>query len=278
MRGCEMHITKIAALMAAVGFGLVCAPAAQAGFVNEAAREQKAAAATAASVPAATAPAAPAAAATPAEPAKELADQPTGRKVSQIGQRPADVASPRGKGRDIALGDMLPVIAPREFRIDMGNVDRQRRASWSGGKPWDAVLTDALMPLTGVEATIDWSQRSVTLHQFAIASVANSGTAATPAVSAQPAVAMRWSVRFSDVMLRQTLMRWAKDAGWQVSWDIGKDYPVQLEASFTGSFEDAVTQLMDSLRFSEYPALACLYDDNQVVRVLHYGDKKQCEK
>jgi hypothetical protein len=63
-----------------------------------------------------------------------------------------------------------------------------------------------------------------------------------------------------------------------VSWEIAYDYPVQLEGSFAGTFDDAVTQFMSSLRYSDYPALACLYEANHVVRVLHYGDKKECDQ
>lgn len=88
----------------------------------------------------------------------------------------------------------------------------------------------------------------------------------------------RWDVRVSDVTLRQTLIRWAKDAGWQVSWEVKFDYPVQLEASFVGTFDTAVDLYMNSLRNSEYPLLACLYDGNRVVRVMHYGEKKGCDK
>ncbi|SEU40343.1 Toxin co-regulated pilus biosynthesis protein Q [Burkholderia cepacia] len=266
-----MHNTKIVIVMAAFGIGIACAPSAQAGFVNEAAQQQQQLAAAGpapevASSPLIEAPAAPS----------------SGRKVTQVGMRPSKVSVPRGKGTDIALGDMAPVVVPREFRLDFGSVDTQQLVAWNGGKPWDAVLTDAITPLGNVEATIDWKQRVVTFRRVAstVSMIAANGNAND--VSAKPAVplavAMRWEVRASDVTLRQTLIRWAKDAGWQVSWEIGYDYPVQLEGSFTGSFENAVDQFMGSLRYSDYPALACMYEANHVVRVLHYGDKKECDK
>lgn len=265
MKGCSMHKTKIVVMLAAMGIGLSCVTAAHAGFVNEAVKEEK-------PLP----PAAPA----PDISVKPLADDvpaASGRKVTQIGLRPSDAYVPRGKGRDIALADMLPVVAPRDFRIDMGNADRQQLVTWSGGQPWDAVLSDAITPLANVEATIDWTQRVVSLRRVASPlAVAANNIAARPAIP--QAVAMRWQVRTSDVTLRQSLMRWARDAGWQVSWEIPYDYPVQLEGSFTGNFEDAVDQFMGSLRYSDYPALACMYEANHVVRVLHYGDKKQCDK
>lgn len=276
-----MHRKTIAAVLAAAGVTLTCATAAHAGFLNQA-------------VPApepATAPtpiqsgAAPTpdvsqralSAATPTAPAPAMAALPegTGQKVTQVGLRPSNVSAPRGKGNNIALGDVLPAIVPRDFRIDTHAADAQQQVSWSGGQPWDAVLAASLANAYGTEATIDWNQKMVTVRRVGVVPNAT-GVALRRAVP--QAVAMRWDVRASDVTLRQALMRWAKDAGWQVSWEIAYDYPVQLEGSFSGSFEDAVTQFMSSLRYSDYPALACLYEANHVVRVLHYGDKKECDK
>lgn len=276
-----MHRKTIAAVLAAAGVTLTCATAARAGFLNQAV-PAPAPTSAAAPVQSGAAPtpevaqhalnAAPSTA-TPAAPA--ALPEATGRKVTQIGLRPSNVLVPRGMGNNIALGDVLPAIVPRDFRIDTHAADAQQPISWSGGQPWDAVLNASLANAYATEATIDWNQKLVTVRRVGMAPTAI-GVAMRPAVP--QAVAMRWDVRASDVTLRQALMRWAKDAGWQVSWEIAYDYPVQLEGSFAGSFEDAVTQFMSSLRYSDYPALACLYEANHVVRVLHYGDKKECDK
>ncbi|PCE30066.1 hypothetical protein BZL54_23155 [Burkholderia ubonensis subsp. mesacidophila] len=255
-----MHKTTIYAALTAIGIGMASIPIAHAGFVNEAAPQQAQLAAATDNTPDLT--------------ASSAVSQEARAKWIQRGMRPSDVAVPRGKGRDIALADMAPVVVPRDFRIDMGTVDGSQLVSWAGGKPWDAVLKDAIDPIPNVEATLDWSKRVVTFRRAAAGRNGVSGMAPVAA----PAVAMRWQVLASDVTLRQTLIRWAKDAGWQVSWEIGYDYPVQLEGSFAGTFEEAVGQYMASLRYSDYPALACMYEANHVVRVLHYGDKKECEK
>ncbi|SEI14499.1 Toxin co-regulated pilus biosynthesis protein Q [Paraburkholderia hospita] len=268
MRVCEMHKTKIIAAMMALGISTAFVPAAHAGFVNEAAQQQTQQLSAAGPAPEIA-----------SSPLPEAAPAPSsGRKVTQIGMRPTNVSVPRGKGNNIALADVVPVVVPRDFRFDMANVNSQQLVSWSGGKPWDAVLTDAIMPLGNVEATIDWNQHAVTFKRVASSIAVVGGNDVPTKPPAPVAVALRWEVRASDVTLRQALMRWAKDAGWQVSWEIAYDYPVQLEGSFTGSFEDAVDQFMGSLRYSEYPALACMYEANRVVRVLHYGDKKECDK
>ncbi|MGN5477577.1 toxin co-regulated pilus biosynthesis Q family protein [Cupriavidus basilensis] len=125
--------------------------------------------------------------------------------------------------------------------------------------------------MPGVVATIDWTNQTITFGMQKVR------TTETGSPNAAPAAA-RWEVRASDLTLRQSLMRWAKDAGWQVSWEAKYDFPVQLEAAFGGTFENAVEQLTASLRTSEFPLLGCMYEGNRVVRVLHYGDKKECEK
>lgn len=273
MKGCDMHKLKLAALMSAAGISFACATSAYAGFVNEAATESKQA---------------PPAAAAPDVTAKPLPESPavpqavaTGRKVTQVGLRPANVFSPRGKGVDIALADVLPVIVPRDYRLDIGSVNAQEAVSWIGGDTWDNVLATALTPVYGVEATINWDQKVVTLRNVAQRTngvqQTNVVNAATVRSIAPQAVPMRWQVRFADVTLRQTLIRWAKDAGWQVSWDISNDFPVQMEGSFSGTFEDAVTQFAASLSGSDFPIMACLYDGNQAVRILRFGDKKECK-
>jgi hypothetical protein len=260
-----MRKTKLAALVSALVVSLACATSASAGFVNEAATDVKAA------PPAAAAPV------VSAKPLPESLPAATGRTVTQIGLRPASVSVPRGKGIDIALADVLPVIVPRDFRLDMGSINQQQAISWTGGSPWDTVLTNALTHVNGIEATINWDQKVVSMRNVGQGVVAANDIAPSRPIGPH-AVAMRWQVTTSDVTLRQALMRWAKDAGWQVSWEISYDYPVQLEGSFNGTFEDAVDQFMGSLRYSDYPALACMYEANHVVRVLHYGDKKSCDK
>lgn len=276
----------------ATALALAGAGSAFAGFVNEVPQPQRVAAqevkpfsdSTAAEVPSASAPAA-------SVPASQISKDPLagasrelhGGVLTEIGKRPTTVSAPKGRGIDVALSDVMPVISGRNFRVEFGTVEPYRTVSWTGGKAWDGILKDVIHQLPGVDATIDWDKRLVTLSRdgkavgglAAVSSRAQRGEGARSSIGAVP---LRWDVRATDVTLRQALIRWAKTAGWQVSWEIAYDYPVQLEGTFGGTFEDAVEKWASSLRYSDYPALACMYEDNRVVRVLHYGDKKQCDK
>ncbi|TDF53918.1 toxin co-regulated pilus biosynthesis Q family protein [Cupriavidus sp. L7L] len=255
---------------------LLCGGEAMAGFINE-------------SAPAAQAPAAPSQAPVledkPVE-AKQLQAGPRdGKQLSdasraiagrlvEIGSRPADIKEARGKGSAMALGDVVPAVLPTAFHADYADVNRTVPVSWAGGKPWPVVMGEVVSQLPGVVATIDWTNSTITFGMRKVRDASGEGAG----VPSAQAVAARWEVRASDLTLRQSLMRWARDAGWQVSWEVKYDFPVQLEAAFGGTFENAVEQFTASLRTSEFPLLGCMYEGNRVVRVLHYGDKKECEK
>jgi len=53
-----------------------------------------------------------------------------------------------GFGRDVPLALALSQIVPADYAYNfMGNVNPGFRISWSGGQPWNQVLSDALTPL-----------------------------------------------------------------------------------------------------------------------------------
>ncbi len=77
----------------------------------------------------------------------------------------------------------------------------------------------------------------------------------------------------SDQTLRHVLQRWASDAGWVFNpehWSVDADIPVSAYASFSGSFEDAVEELISSTELADKPLQPCFYS-NQVLRVVPYA-------
>jgi hypothetical protein len=81
-----------------------------------------------------------------------------------------------------------------------------------------------------------------------------------------------WAVRLEDKTLRRAMERWGRAGGYQVAWEASVDFPVKLEATFTGGFEDAVKAVMRSLRDTQTPMEALIYD-NKVVRVVPAGTR-----
>src|SRR5260364_117778 len=136
--------------------------------------------------------------------------------------RPAHVALREGKGHNVTLSDMLSAVVPHDFHAELRGVHPKQILSWQGGKPWDVVLHSALAATPSahrIETDIDWARKRLVLRE---------STQAAESAGDTPR-AMHWTVRAQDLTLRRTLMRWAAQAGWQVSWDIRVDYPVQLE-------------------------------------------------
>ncbi len=84
---------------------------------------------------------------------------------------------------------------------------------------------------------------------------------------AKPVIAETWNVVARDLTLSSTLTRWGQPGGYQVLWAATKDLPA-MNATYSGSFEEALEKLMVDTKHSGYPLHACLYN-NKVVRVLH---------
>jgi len=76
-----------------------------------------------------------------------------------------------------------------------------------------------------------------------------------------------WSVTVGDKSVRSLLERWAKSDGYQLVWEIPVDLELNANATMTGSFEDALTSVLASLKNSDYPIEAMIYD-NKVVRMV----------
>jgi hypothetical protein len=140
---------------------------------------------------------------------------------------------------------------------------------------------------TAAEAPADnltCESKSVSASTTTAAAPAGSLPTATPAkpasdTSAKPAPLsppkkQYFSIKTSDGTLYGTVSRWAKEAGWQVSWEAVKDFDTKFEATYEGDFESSVEQLMKSMERSEYPLRACAFD-NKVIRIIHKS--KSCE-
>ena len=76
-----------------------------------------------------------------------------------------------------------------------------------------------------------------------------------------------WSVELADTTLRLCLKRWSNEAQWQLVWDADRDFVIEAEVRWQGTFEQALTALLESLRNSEYPLQARLNTDGRILRI-----------
>lgn len=83
----------------------------------------------------------------------------------------------------------------------------------------------------------------------------------------KPVILETWNVLARDITLSTTLTRWGQPGNYQVLWAASKDLPA-MNATYRGTFEEALESLMEDTKHSGYPLHSCLYN-NKVVRVLH---------
>lgn len=179
--------------------------------------------------------------------------------VTFIGETPVNVDMAKGMGRDLTLGEAINQFVPDGFQINASECAYRGRVNWRGGKPWPDVLAQ-MLAVSGCSAVVNWDDRTLTVKKID----------QTKAV----AVARQWKVLRSDKYLSITVDRWAKDNGWQgVAWQVpgGRDFVVDFEATFSGTFESALTELMRSTQKTDLPLQARTSPQNRVVRVVPFG-------
>ncbi|MEQ6436333.1 TcpQ domain-containing protein [Comamonas sp. w2-DMI] len=89
-----------------------------------------------------------------------------------------------------------------------------------------------------------------------------------------------WTMDVKDVNYFGAFQRWAKDAGYQVRWDAEKHFVIEAVNTFSGTFEDAVTAVLDNpaVKFSKYPLEVCFYPNvPPLARITRKGaQEKEC--
>lgn len=82
--------------------------------------------------------------------------------------------------------------------------------------------------------------------------------------SAAPVALPKWQAQ-KGLSLHQVLDGWAKDAGWNVSWETDYDYRLEANAEFTGSFPQAVEEAVNAFANAYPPVLVTVYKNNTLV-------------
>lgn len=88
-----------------------------------------------------------------------------------------------------------------------------------------------------------------------------------------------WHLKAEDGSVYAALKRWATSAGWQMSWEIPVDFPIEILDSSSGTFEEAVQRVLTAFRVADYPPYPCFHE-NKVVRVIRriQGNGDECKQ
>ncbi|MGI4856934.1 MAG: toxin co-regulated pilus biosynthesis Q family protein [Janthinobacterium lividum] len=98
-----------------------------------------------------------------------------------------------------------------------------------------------------------------------------------PAPTDEPALANQAAVepdvtlvlRSGEARLSTVLAEFTRDHGWELAWEIDRDFPIDHAARFDGPFLDIIAAVVGSLRKTDAPVRAKIYRANKVVRIVH---------
>jgi hypothetical protein len=99
------------------------------------------------------------------------------------------------------------------------------------------------------------------------------GSDRAPAPQAVSEPLQVWEITPADKTLKTTVGRWAKAAGWQLSWELPADYAIETHAAVSGTFDAAVTAVATSMANAEVPMKVVFYKGNKVLRIIAKGTK-----
>ncbi|MBP9742323.1 MAG: toxin co-regulated pilus biosynthesis Q family protein [Burkholderiales bacterium] len=76
-----------------------------------------------------------------------------------------------------------------------------------------------------------------------------------------------WVISPEDKTLRNSLIKWCRQSGWQLVWNAHANYAVDTNWSINSSFESAVNEVLSATQYSEIPLMAVMYDSNHVLEI-----------
>jgi len=79
--------------------------------------------------------------------------------------------------------------------------------------------------------------------------------------------AVDFQITSEDETLSLALRRWSSNAGYQLSWEAGKDFSARATSYNSPDVISAIESVMNDTAHSNFPLHACVYD-NKVIRIL----------
>ncbi len=143
---------------------------------------------------------------------------------------------------------------------------------------WSASLHAQQVGLEREEVLVEWdvSKRSP-IHSAPFSKSLwgdeanrSSGPDVLAAMRLKDAIEKSWSVQFNDGTVRRMLARWSSEAGYQLLWDVPRDYPIEVEMNLQGNFRDVVWLVVKSLSETDAPVQASINADIRLIRVVRF--------
>ncbi|VVD70646.1 type IV pilus assembly protein [Pandoraea communis] len=133
--------------------------------------------------------------------------------------------------------------------------------------PPPSSLASALEPLPSVDVSSDVAAMPASPSQRVPA--VQAAEPLKPPAQAEVRELLELFVSPDDGRVSVALQRYLKGHGWQLAWEIDRDFPIEYPATFTGDFLDIVEQIVVSLQNTDAPIRVKVYEANRVLRVVH---------
>lgn len=184
----------------------------------------------------------------------------------QMGQPSLGEIGKAGYGQGVPLSFALGMLVPASWASGTDGVDPATLVSWKEGQSWPQALSE-IANSQGWTIVLDWGGHTVTVEGKAKVAAARPAEAksATPAAPAAPAFVIR-SGQGIEAQLRQ----WGRSAGWKVVWNVPHDWVAPNDATFTGAFQDAAQQVVETLAANGADIRADVYQGNRTI-LIHSG-------
>jgi len=177
-----------------------------------------------------------------------------------ITARPVGKLGPAGYGRFVSPYILLKQLSPKKESWTLScptNICEGKTLSWAsdGSTPWKELFYQIVSKIDkdlNVRFNVDTKNVLISYPDSKV---------------------MNWTV-FKDKTLKENLIRWAENAGWQLDWDMDSNYDWETGSTFAihGTYKDAVNRL-----FKAYAAkgvyLEAIYYKNRIVRIVHHTSR-----
>lgn len=175
-------------------------------------------------------------------------------------------ASPYVGAGTMPIDQAIRFIEPQITKINFPpKFNPKTRVQWNSKGTVGSVFTELFKGLN-----LEWSLEggTLTLYQPDVVATMETKSSVTLDKDEKSTIAAPvFSINSDDETLFLALRRWSTNAGYQLVWEAGKDFPARATSYKTSDLISAIESVMNDTANSNFPLHACVYD-NKVIRVL----------
>lgn len=168
----------------------------------------------------------------------------------------------------------LDAIVPQPYKIELrANVPANTMVTWTDGDNWMQVLRDAIAPLA-LDANHDIERNVVVVTNASRGSAQRRVAAKAITVNASDTKVVVegsgdnnvWTLS-AGLPIHTQLNEWAQRAGWSFAWRPERTWLVPADATFTGSFDKAISAVIQALFDQGKGVRLALWEGNKFAEV-----------